>query len=129
MLQIDSVPVQHAGTQTAYLLHHSEKFFPPLNAMCTLSSLICTVTAYLYKDSNRAAAEKLPYVGAIFAANMATTAYALTIMVPMNKRMTVLAKNLEGNSSDEKSAKELRQLQQKWSLLNYGEPKLREKGG
>ncbi|KAK3116127.1 hypothetical protein LTR53_003800 [Teratosphaeriaceae sp. CCFEE 6253] len=41
-------------------------------------------------------------------------------MVPMNKRMAVLAKNLEQNEGDDRSEKELRFLQQRWTRLNYG---------
>ncbi|KAK4553757.1 hypothetical protein LTR86_009255 [Recurvomyces mirabilis] len=119
MLQLPSVPAHHAGKMTDYLLHNSEHFFPPLNAVCTLSNLAVTVTAFLYRDSSRVAAEKLPYVATCFGMSIATTAYALLIMVPMNRRMGVMAKNLEVNNSDDKSEKELRQLQQKWTALNY----------
>jgi len=120
MPQLPNIPVQHAGTMTAYLLHNSEHFFPPLNAACTLTSLILTITGYLNKDSSREAATKLPYFGATLALNLATTAYALGIMVPMNKAMAGHAAQLEANSGDEKSAKELRRLQSRWQRLNYG---------
>lgn len=120
MLQLSDVPAVHAGKQTAYLLHNSEYFFPPLNMLCTLSNLALAITSYMYKDSSRACAEKLPYVSAAFGMSAATTAYAVLIMVPMNKRMTVLAKNLEANSSDDKSEKELRYLQQRWTKFNLG---------
>lgn len=106
---------------TAYLLHNSEKFFPPLNGVCSLTNLVLTVATYLNKDSSREAAAKLPYVGAAFALNMATTAWAIGIMVPMNKAMARFAANLEANSEDEISAKELRRLQSRWQKLNYGE--------
>ncbi|KAK4544563.1 hypothetical protein LTR36_004135 [Oleoguttula mirabilis] len=120
MLQLPDVPSVYAGKQTAYLLHNSEKFFPPLNMLCTLSNLALTVTSFMYRDSSRACAEKLPYVGAAFGLSAATTAYALLIMVPMNRRMAVLAGNLEANHSDDKSEKELRHLQQRWTKLNLG---------
>jgi len=121
MLQLRDIPVQHAGTMTAYLLHNSEKFFPPLNGVCTLSNLILTVTAYLNKDSSREASVKLPYFAASFGLNIATTLWAILIMVPMNKAMARHAASLEANSEDEKSAKELRRLQTRWQKLNYGE--------
>ncbi|KAK6434868.1 hypothetical protein LTR95_008947 [Oleoguttula sp. CCFEE 5521] len=120
MLQLPQIPVQHAGTATAYLLHNSEKFFPPLNGACTLSNLILTITAYVNRDSSVVAAAKLPYALAGFALNMATTAWALGIMVPMNKAMTKHAETLERDSTDEKAAKELRRLQKRWQGLNYG---------
>lgn len=119
MLQLPQVPVKYAGQQTAYLLHESEHFFPPLNAACTLSNLIMTVTAYLNKDNNSVAAAKLPYLGVSFACNMATTAYALLIMVPMNKKQTALAEDLKVNDNETKE-KELRRLQKRWATFNYG---------
>ena len=120
MLQLPSVPAVHAGKMNTYLLHNSEHFFPPLNAACTVSNLVLVITAYLHRDSSRAAAEKLPYLATAFGLSAATTAYALLIMVPMNKRMAVLAGNLETNESDDKSEKELRQTQQRWTTLNLG---------
>ncbi|KAK0354520.1 hypothetical protein LTR91_005919 [Friedmanniomyces endolithicus] len=124
MLQLPSVPAVHAGKMNTYLLHNSEHFFPPLNAACTVSNLVLVITAYLHRDSSRAAAEKLPYLATAFGLSAATTAYALLIMVPMNKRMAVLAGNLETNESDDKSEKELRQTQQRWTTLNLGRASL-----
>ncbi|GAB7359167.1 hypothetical protein MBLNU230_g5234t1 [Neophaeotheca triangularis] len=124
MLLQPSVPAVHSGTYTAYLLSKSEHYFPPLNAACALSNLALTVGCYLNRNSSRAAAEKLPYVGSALAMTLATTAYALGIMVPMNKRMATLASNLQANESDEKSEKELRYLQNRWLKLNYGRASL-----
>lgn len=121
MLQMSEIPVHHAGKMTAYLLHNSEKFFPPLNGACTLANLIMTITAYLKRNESPAAAAKLPWVGASLALNLATTAWALGIMVPMNKAMARLSEqNLTANSADEKSEKEFRGLQARWRTLNYG---------
>jgi len=120
MLQLTDVPAVHAGKMTDYLLHNSEKFFPPLNMLCTLSNLGLTVTAYLNRDTSRACAEKLPYLAAAFGLSIATTAYALLIMVPMNRRMAVLAKNLNANQNDDRSEKELRYWQKRWQSRNYG---------
>ena len=53
------------------------------------------------------------------AANIATTAYALLIMVPMNKKQVAIAENLR-NRENETEEKELRRLQKKWTQLNYG---------
>ena len=52
--------------------------------------------------------------------NLATTAWALSIMVPMNKAMARHATSLQANNADEKSEKELRRLQTRWQKLNYG---------
>jgi hypothetical protein len=120
MLQLREIPVHHAGTMTAYLLHNSEKFFPPLNGACTVTNLILTITAYLNRNESSLAASKLPWLGASLALNFATTAWALGIMVPMNKAMARHAGSLEKNNADEKSEKELRRLQARWQKLNYG---------
>lgn len=121
MLQHPKVPAHHSGILTDYLLTNSEFFFPPLNGACTLSNLALTVYAYLNRDASAAASAKLPYLGASLVLNLATTAYALGIMVPMNKAMGKLAGSLQANSADEKSEKELRRLQKRWQRLNYGE--------
>jgi hypothetical protein len=126
MLQLRDVPAHHAGTMTAYLLHNSEKFFPPLNGACTVTNLILTITAYLNRNQSAAAASKLPWVGASLALNLATTAWALMIMVPMNKAMARHAGALQANNADEKSEKELRRLQARWQKLNYGMLSLEE---
>lgn len=120
MLQLREVPAHHAGTMTAYLLHNSEKFFPPLNGACTVTNLVLTITAYLHRHESSLAAAKLPWLGASLALNLATTAWALGIMVPMNKAMARHATSLQANNADEKSEKELRRLQARWQKLNYG---------
>ena len=97
----------------------SEYFFPPLNAACTLTNLLMTIIAYLNRDSHSVATAKLPYLGMATAANIATTAYALLIMVPMNKKQVAIAENLK-NGESETEEKELRRLQKKWAQLNYG---------
>jgi hypothetical protein len=97
----------------------SEHFFPPLNAACTLSNLVMTIIAYLNRNSNPVATAKLPYLSMATAANIATTAYALLIMVPMNKKQAAIAERLK-DKENETEEKELRRLQKKWSQLNYG---------
>lgn len=133
MLQLPAVPSHFAGHQTAYLLHNSEYFFPPLNAICTLMNLICTgITFYSSRGTGPSAAlasAKLPRLAVAAVLNLATTAWALTIMVPMNKKMTVHANEMEkeikeegkGESGKFKSNEsELRRLQKRWQRLNMG---------
>lgn len=123
-----NVPVHYTAQQTAYLLHNSEHFFPPLNALCTLTNLILTGTSYYNRDSSPLLAAKLPRLALAAALNVATTAWALGIMVPMNKRMTVLAAQLKDGAAkgQEKESRhksvehEFRALQKKWMKLNYG---------
>ncbi|KAG9943101.1 hypothetical protein KCU85_g8933, partial [Aureobasidium melanogenum] len=123
------VPVHYTAQQTAYLLHNSEHFFPPLNALCSLSNLILTGTAFLRaRDGNLIAEAKFPKLAAAFGLNIATTAWALLIQVPMNKRMTKLAEILKAgvaNGTDKDSRQkaaetEFRELQLRWRKLNYG---------
>lgn len=121
VLQLPSVPAKYAGEQLKYLLHRSEFFFPPLNAVCTVGNLVAAVACYLHRGTSRFAAAKLPYAAAAFALCAATTAYALGIMVPINRRLGALATKLKTNDADEESEKELRALQQKWRKLNYGQ--------
>ncbi|KAK4988184.1 hypothetical protein LTR66_003401 [Elasticomyces elasticus] len=127
MLMLPQIPVQYAGTQTAYLLQKSEYFFPPLNGVCTLSNLVLMGTAYLYSSDSAVAAAKLPRLATAFVLNLATTAWALTIMVPMNKRMGVLAGQMEKKVKEDGQGavvkteeSELRRLQARWRKLNYG---------
>jgi len=137
MLMLPGVPSHYAGSQTAYLLHNSEHFFPPLNAICTLSNLILTGFAYYYSRGTGAsipgtaahiASSKFPRLALAAVLNLATTAWALTIMVPMNKKMAVHAGEMEKlvKDGEEQGASfkgnesELRRLQTRWTRLNYG---------
>lgn len=125
--EIVNVPIHYTAQQTAYLLHNSEHFFPPLNALCSLANIICAGTAYYYRDSPVLGA-KFPKLAIAAALNVATTAWALGIMVPMNKRMAVLAKQLKDGvaQGQEKESRhktvehEFRALQKRWRKLNYG---------
>lgn len=128
MLQQPYVPAHYAGHMTTYLLHNSEHFFPPLNAVCTLSNLIMTGTAYYFSGQSRLAAAKLPRLAIAAGLSVATTAYALGIMVPLNKRQVAHAQEMEkaAAAGEEKSEKyktnerELRKLQNTWITMNYG---------
>lgn len=78
-----------------------------------------TIVAYLNRNSHSVAAAKFPYLCLATAANIATTAYALLIMVPMNRKQAALAEKLK-DKENMNEEKELRRLQSKWSQLNYG---------
>jgi len=128
MLQVPYVPSHYAGHQTAYLLHNSEKFFPPLNAFCTLGNLVMTGLAYTYSGESLIAAHKFPRLAVATGLSIATTAYALLIMVPLNKKQAALAGELEKaeksgevkSESYSRNERELRRLQSRWITLNYG---------
>jgi Domain of unknown function (DUF1772) len=97
----------------------SEHFFPPLNAACALSNIIMSIVAYFNSSTDSVAAAKLPYLCLATAANIATTAWAVLIMVPMNKQQIALAGRLK-DKENEFEEKELRRLQKRWLRLNYG---------
>lgn len=121
------VPTHYCAQQMAHLLQTSEFYFPPTNGLSTLSNLILTGTAYYNRDSPVFAA-KLPVMATAFGFNLLVTAYALGIMVPMNKRMVQLSKEMkkavgtaqEKDSSFTQKEMEFRQIQQKWKRLNLG---------
>lgn len=123
-----NVPIHYTAQQTAYLLHNSEHFFPPLNALCSLANIILAGTTYYNRDSSPLLAAKFPRLAIAAALNVATTAWALGIMVPMNKRMAVLAGQLKdgvakGQEKDTRHKlveREFRGLQKRWMKLNYG---------
>jgi len=129
MLQekVVDVPLHYSSRQVAYLLHDSEKFFPPLNALCTLSNLILAGTAY-YNRNSPIMAIKWPRLAIAFGLNMATTVYALAIMVPNNVKMTKLSKEMNeavakgdaGEPANKQKEMQFRQIQQKWMRLNLG---------
>lgn len=128
MLRLPYVPVHYAAHQGSYLLHNSEHFFPPLNAVCTLGNLVMTIFAYLYSRQSPIAAAKAPRLALATALSVATTAYALLIMVPMNRRQMALAVELEkldmaGDTKAEvykSNEMELRRIQVRWTKMNYG---------
>lgn len=121
MLQLSSVPTVHAAQQCKYLLSNSEFFFPPLNAACTLTNLILTITAYLNKDKSLAAAQKLPFFAAATGLSLATTAYALTFMVPLNNKIKGYAAKLEVDPNDKNATSLFRNGQTTWQTWNLGE--------
>lgn len=128
MLMLPNIPTHYAAQQTAYLLHNSEYFFPPLNGVCTLANVLMTSISYYYSSESAIASAKLPKLAVAAAANLATTAWALGIMVPMNKKMTVLAGELKRGAEmgedkeplQKQKETELRSLQNRWRNLNYG---------
>lgn len=115
-----NLPIQHTSKQVKYLLHESEKFFPPLNALCSLANLTMTGLAYYYSKDSPILAAKLPLLAVATGLNITTTALALGVMVPKNKRMSKLSDdfNTTKESSGSKEA-EFRSLQKSWIKMNY----------
>ncbi|KAJ8606955.1 hypothetical protein MRB53_040620 [Persea americana] len=127
MLRLPTTPATFASQETAYLLHNSEYFFPSLNMACTLSNLLLTYVSWSNSSVSEVSAKKLPLLGLAAVCNVLTTAYALGIMVPMNKRMTALSKEMGGLGEKAKGGvaeREFRGLQARWAKLNYGRASL-----
>jgi Domain of unknown function (DUF1772) len=87
--------------------------------------VVITSIVYLNRNHNPIAAAKLPYLTLATAANLTTTAYALLIMVPLNRKQAAIADSLwdRGHAvgGDEKGEEVLfRRLQTRWARLNYG---------
>lgn len=135
LLMLEDIPVHLAGKQVTYLLHASEFVFPPLNAFCTLSYMILTTIAY--RRSNNSLASTLgasadPYanyaaLALAAASHILPTVYTLTVMSPINKKMTMLSKqmNEEIAMNKEKShnllamEEEFRRTQKVWQFWSY----------
>lgn len=105
--------------QTALLLEKSEPFFKPLNISVEFSNLACLVTAFWYRHSSAIARQKLLYLAVSYALSLVLTAYVLTVMLPLNKRIASLAKEL-GNTKGGDHDKQFRDLQERWRRRNYG---------
>lgn len=119
MLLIPTIPAKYQAQQMARLLHTSEFFFPPCNGICSIANLAVLIASFVHRDANRAAADKLPWVGAAFGLGMSVTAYTLTIMVPVNNSLKDSNEKLQKANAGEKEEKEFRAREKKWQRLNY----------
>lgn len=116
------LPIKQTSKQLSYLLHNSEFFFPPLNALCSLANLTMTGLSYYYSRDSPILAAKFPYLAAATGLNIATTIIALTIQVPKNKKMTKMADEFSEDSKDESEQRkkvEFRAIQKDWVFMNY----------
>ena len=114
MLEIDDVPALYQGKQVRWLLSASDKFFPKLNAVSTLSNLVLGITCFLKRNESRVASEKWAFLLAAFGLNVATTVYTLGYMAPFNNSMRDSAKKLEADPSDAAAEKKFRETQVIW---------------
>jgi len=122
LLMMADVPVHLEGKQVVHLLHGSEFVFPPLNAFCLLSYIILAIVSY--NQSHSTNVSRL-----VFAAvsHLLPTAYTLTVMSPINRKMTRLAGLMtdgiaQGNEKDEGHLVlevDFRQTQKKWQMWSY----------
>ncbi|KXT09012.1 hypothetical protein AC579_7868 [Pseudocercospora musae] len=114
MLEMDNVPALYQGKQVRWLLSASDKFFPKLNAVSTLSNLVLGTTCFLKRNESRVAHEKWAFLLAAFGLNVATTVYTLGYMAPLNNSMRDSAKKLEADPSDAAAEKKFRETQVSW---------------
>ncbi|ORY63312.1 uncharacterized protein BCR38DRAFT_486059 [Pseudomassariella vexata] len=131
MLQLPGIPILHTSRQNAYLLHSSEKFFPPLSFLSEFCNLALLLSSFLVRDADPQWADKSKLYAIALFFNLSTTFYALYIMVPHNRKIKALAKELELREStksaddekmgeDEQVVQMYRELQGFWIRNNYG---------
>lgn len=122
LLMMTDVPVHLEGKQVVYLLHGSEFVFPPLNAFCLLSYIILATVSY-----NQGISTSIPQLVLAAVSHLLPTVYTLSIMSPINKKMTRLAGMLadgvaqgkEKNDGQSMLEVDFRQTQKKWQMWSY----------
>jgi len=122
LLMMADVPVHLEGKQVVHLLHGSEFVFPPLNAFCLFSYIILTTVS-----NNQSHSTNVPRLVLAAASHLLPSAYTLTIMSPINKKMTRLAGLMadgvaQGREKDEGQSMlevDFRQTQKKWQMWSY----------
>jgi hypothetical protein len=135
LLMLPDIPVHLAGKQVTYLLHASEFVFPPLNAFYTLSYIILASVAYTRSTGSLPsilAASADPYanyaaLALAAASHVLPTVYTLTVMSPVNKKMTVLSKQMNELVAESKEKnhilvtmeEEFRKTQKTWQFWSY----------
>lgn len=121
VLRHPDVPAVHTGTLVTYLLHRSEVIFPKLNLVGTVGNLAMAVAIYLNRNSASPAIKAAnPYILASLGLSLGVSAYALTVMVPINTAMKNAAKVLKESPEDKDAEKTLRENQEKWQGWNMG---------
>ena len=96
---------------------------PPINALCSLSSLLLTVTCYVKRNAVQEAAVKLPWVSAALVSGLSVTVYSLAMMIPINNKLAECYHNFQQGESKMDSAAvedEYREAQARWRKLNFG---------
>ncbi|KAF2417664.1 hypothetical protein EJ08DRAFT_71204 [Tothia fuscella] len=118
MMTDASVPVKHQAHQWSLFLHGAEHIFPPLNAVQTLANVVLSVLVYRASGSTDAAAAKFPKLLLAALCNIATTAFVLSYMGPLNNRMRAIGAELAKDEKGSEAEKKYRKMQKKWTQGN-----------
>lgn len=135
LLMLDDARADFEGKQIAHLLRASEFVFPPLNVFCEFSYIIQSILAYRASTSS----QQLPTASSTLASARFTclvqaglshilpTAWTLLVVARVNRKMKVLAKELEVSAKAGKEMEdvhgrtvaELRKAQKLWIRLSH----------
>ncbi|KAK4506154.1 hypothetical protein PRZ48_004119 [Zasmidium cellare] len=120
MLELPSVPALYAGRQLRWLLDASDKIFPRINGIGTISNLVLAVTCFLKRNESPIAGAKWPILAGAFLSNVGATLWTFAFMIPRNNGMRTFAKKVEESPEDKEAERELRRLQGEWRAYAYG---------
>jgi hypothetical protein len=121
IIELNTVPAIHSGRQARLLLEKSEFIYPRVNAAGTITNLTLTIMAYLHRDTHMNASAKWPVLLMALACNVATTAWALTVMVPINDNIRKSSNKLEHSKDDSVAERHFRQAVVTWKKYAIGE--------
>lgn len=120
MLGLSDVPAQYSGRQARYLIKRSEEIMPRVNAFGTMTNLVMTIVAWRYRKSSIAAGAKWPVLLAALTCNIATTAWALLVMVPINGEIRRQTEKLDVDKADAIAERGYRDAVGKWTRRSIG---------
>ncbi len=113
-----NIPAKYVTQQFLAFAKNTERIAPINNALCVLTFIVLSVTSY---RSGTVPTDKLRFLLTAIGLGVATTAYARTIMVPMNTKVKEFDQKLQ-NGADEKGEVEnaFRSLLPEWRKWNTG---------
>ncbi|EME85423.1 uncharacterized protein MYCFIDRAFT_213861 [Pseudocercospora fijiensis CIRAD86] len=114
ILELSSIPAVYRGKQLRHLLTASDKFFPKLNAVSTLSNLVLGVICFLKRKESRVASEKWKFLVLAFGLNFGTTVFTLGYMARLNDLLRELARKIEVDPSDGVAERRFGETQVLW---------------
>ncbi|KAF2429114.1 hypothetical protein EJ08DRAFT_662069 [Tothia fuscella] len=94
MVSSNTVPAKYQAHQWELYLHGAEHMLPPLNSVQTLANVVLSILVYRAPGNNSVADAKLPKLVLAALFNIATTAFSLGFMVPLNSKMRACGKEL-----------------------------------
>jgi hypothetical protein len=121
IIELNTVPAIHSGRQARSLLEKSEFIYPRINAAGTITNLTLTIMAYFHRDTHMNASAKWPILLTALACNVATTVWALTVMVPINDNIRKSSNELEHSKDDSEAERNFRRAVITWKKYAVGE--------